>query len=524
MSSARVPPSQPAGVEEAPDSSTAAQLKSVYKGFYGVVANHNIDLDVRWGEIHALLGENGAGKSTLCSVLSGLYRPDMGLIMVDGSQVEFRSPHDALNAGIGMVYQHFRLVDRFTVAENLVLGHPKATFRLRRASVEREIGKYVERYGLAVTPDARIWQLSVGEQQRVEILKLLYRGVRILILDEPTAVLTPQESELLIKTVRALADEGKAVVFVSHKLDEVMEVSDRVTVLRDGRKVGEVLTSEANAKHLARMMVGRDFVASAPKVYSEAGETVLSIKGLRVQGDRGAESVRGVDLVVAKGQIIGIAGVSGNGQRELAEAIAGLRPSLVGQVVLSGVDISAADPLQRIESGFGYVPEDRLAMGLASGLSLKENLVLKSYRRPPFSKGPLMSGRAIEEHADQLTEEYDIRGDRAGLPVRLLSGGNLQRAILAREISESPKVLLAASPTRGLDFAATESIRELLLSEARKGMGILLISEDLDELRALADTILVMFEGEFVGRVEPSEFDPEVIGLMMAGLSVPETQ
>ena len=516
--------SPPAGEQKDPAVSSAAQLRSIHKAFYGVVANENIDLDLQWGEVHALLGENGAGKSTLCSVLSGLYRPDAGQITIDGTKVEFRSPNDALRAGIGMVYQHFRLVDRFTVAENLILGHPDATFRLPRARIERQIGEYVEKYGLAITPDARIWQLSVGEQQRVEILKLLYRGVRILILDEPTAVLTPQESDLLMKTVRALADEGRAVVFVSHKLDEVMEVSDRVTVLRDGHKVGETLTSEANPRSLAKMMVGRDFTVSAPRTYATAGETVMSIEGLRALGDRGSEAVRGVDIRVGKAQIVGVAGVAGNGQRELSEALAGLRPVTGGKVVLNGIDITRAEPLQRIEAGFGYVPEDRLAMGLAAGLSLKENLILKSYRRPPLSRGPFLIGRAAQENADQLVEGYDIRGDRAGLPVRLLSGGNLQRCILAREIAENPKVLLAASPTRGLDFAATESIRALLLEEAREGMAILLISEDLDELRALADTILVMFEGQIVGEVDPRVFDPEAIGLMMAGLSGAETR
>ena len=503
----------------------AVRAASISKAFYGVQANDRVDLDLRRGEVHALLGENGAGKSTLCSVLSGLYRPDSGEISVDGQPVVFRSPSDALARGIGMVYQHFRLVERFTVAENLVLGHPSTPLRLPRSQIEREIGDFIEEVGLPVSPSARIWQLSVGEQQRVEILRLLYRGVRVLILDEPTAVLTPQESHLLIARIRRLAEDGTAVVFVSHKLDEVLEVSDRVSVLVDGRKVGEVLTGEADASRLARMMVGRDFVlggpskeaASPPVSKDEPEQPVLALRDMSVSGDRGRESVRGVNLAVHRGRIVGIAGVAGNGQRELAEAIAGLRPASGGSVMIDGVDVTHASPLARIRAGFGFVPEDRLVMGLASNLSLKENLVLKAYRRPPISRGLLLSDREIRRRSMRLVEEYDIRGGRESLPIRLLSGGNLQRSILAREISEEPNVLLAASPTRGLDLAATDSVRRLLLSAARDGLGILLISEDLDEIRALADTILVMFEGQIVGQMDAAAFDLEAIGLMMAG-------
>lgn len=503
----------------------AVRAVSISKAFYGVQANDRVDLDLRWGEVHALLGENGAGKSTLCSVLSGLYRPDSGEINVDGRPVVFRSPSDALARGIGMVYQHFRLVERFTVAENLVLGHPDTPLRLPRSQIEREIGDFIEEVGLPVSPSARTWQLSVGEQQRVEILRLLYRGVRVLILDEPTAVLTPQESHLLIARVRKLAKDGRAVVFVSHKLDEVLEVSDRISVLVDGRKTGEVVADEADAGRLARMMVGRDFVLRGPSREPSvplAGEPepeqpVLALRDLSVPGDRGRESVRGVDLDVHGGRVVGIAGVAGNGQRELAEAIAGLRPVSGGSVMIDGVDVTHRSPLARIRAGFGFIPEDRLVMGLASNLSLKENLVLKAYRRPPISRGLLLSDREIRSRAMRLVSEYDIRGGREELPIRLLSGGNLQRSILAREVSEDPKVLLAASPTRGLDLAATDSIRRLLLNAARDGLGILLVSEDLDEIQALADVILVMFEGEIVGEMDATGFDLEAIGLMMAG-------
>ena len=512
----------PKSVQTAPVA--AVRAASISKAFYGVQANDRVDLDLRWGEVHALLGENGAGKSTLCSVLSGLYRPDSGEISVDGQPVVFRSPSDALARGIGMVYQHFRLVERFTVAENLVLGHPNTPIRLPRSQIEGEIGEFIEEVGLPVSPSARTWQLSVGEQQRVEILRLLYRGVQVLILDEPTAVLTPQESQLLIARVRRLAEDGRAVVFVSHKLDEVLEVSDRVSVLVDGRKTGEVVTAEADASRLARMMVGRDFVLRgpsretiAPAGEPEPGDPVLALRDLSVPGDRGRESVRSVNIDVHRGRVVGIAGVAGNGQRELAEAIAGLRPVSGGSVTIDGVDVTHASPLARIRAGFGFVPEDRLMMGLASNLSLKENLVLKAYRRPPISRGLLLSDREIRKRAMRLVAEYDIRGGRESLPIRLLSGGNLQRSILAREISEDPNVLLAASPTRGLDLAATDAVRRLLLDAARDGLGILLISEDLDEIRALADIILVMFEGEIVGKMDATEFDLEAIGLMMAG-------
>lgn len=507
------------------DSVDAVRAEAISKHFYGVQANDRIDLDLRWGEVHALLGENGAGKSTLCSILSGLYRPDSGEITVDGESVEFRSPSDALAAGIGMVYQHFRLVERFTVAENLVLGHPDTPLRLPRSQIEAEVGEFIAELGLPVSPSARTWQLSVGEQQRVEILRLLYRGVRILILDEPTAVLTPQESQLLIERVRLLAEDGRAVIFVSHKLDEVLAVSDRVTVLVDGRKAGEVVTAEADASTLAKMMVGRDFVFGGPSVRKSSspdrdGELrtpVLSLADLSVVGDRRTEAVRGVSLDVHKGEVVGIAGVAGNGQRELAEAIAGLRPIASGSISIDGADLTHTNPLKRIKAGFGFVPEDRLTMGLASGLSLKDNLALKAYRRAPISRGPFISQKEIRKMSARLVSEYDIRGGRDELPIGLLSGGNLQRSIIAREISENPDVLLAASPTRGLDLAATDSVRRLLADAAEDGLGILLISEDLDEIRALADRIVVMFEGEIVGEIDPDEFDLETIGLMMAG-------
>lgn len=499
-----------------PDGGFAAELLSIEKAFFGVPANHGIDFNIRWGEVHALLGENGAGKSTLCSVLAGLYRPDAGEIVIDGMPVQFRSPHDALAAGVGMVYQHFRLVETFTVAENLALGH-EAEGRLSRRRIEFDVRELSEAYGLPISPRAQIWQLSVGEQQRVEILKLLHRGVRILILDEPTAVLTPQESQSLFRTVRLMAEQGKAVIFVSHKLDEVLAVSDRITVLRATRKVAELPTATTDAGTLARLMVGREVELPERRDSEPTASPVLTVRGMAVAGDRGFEAVSGVDLDVHGGEIVGIAGVAGNGQRELAEALAGLRKTTRGEVTLDGTDITNASPLERIRSGLGFVPEDRLGMGLAGGLPLEDNLILKSYRWPPHRRGPRLSSGSIRKTAAQLIDRFDIRGNIKDFPVRFLSGGNLQRAILARETSQDPKVLIASSPSRGLDIAAIGDVRDLLLRQRESGSAILLLSEDLDELRSMADVILVIYEGRIVGRVSPDRFDPEEVGLMMAG-------
>ncbi len=415
-----------------------------------------------------------------------------------------------------MVYQHFRLVEGFTVAENIALGRKAGRIRLSTERIESEVAELSEHYGIPVRPDSRIWQLSVGEQQRVEILKLLHRGVRVLILDEPTAVLTPQEAEALFATVRTMSAEGKAVIFVSHKLNEVLAVSDRITVLRDGRKVGETPTSESDASSLARMMVGHE-PDMPQRRESVRGAPVLSVTRLSATGDLGIDAVRGVDLEVCAGEIVGIAGVAGNGQRELAEALAGLRPAHTGTIVLDGFDITDASPAERIRQGFSFVPEDRLGMGLAPGLTLEDNLALKSYRQAPHSRGMLLSMAAVRASAEEMIDRFDIRGGRKGLPVHLLSGGNLQRTILARELAQRPKALVAASPTRGLDVAAIEAIQRLLLEQRELGTAVLLISEDLEELRSLSDLILVMYEGEIVGKMLPEDFDAAAIGLLMAG-------
>ena len=498
--------------------SPALDLRGISKAFYGVKANDDVDFELRQGEVHALLGENGAGKSTLCSIIAGLYRPDTGTMHVYGEPAHFRSPKDAFAAGIGMVYQHFRLVNNLTVAENMVLGNADLRMRYSDVDIERQTHEIGNRYGLPVDPQARIWQLSVGEQQRVEILKQLQRNARILILDEPTAVLTPQESDQLFRTVRQMADEGRAVILVSHKLHEIKQVSDRVTVLRHGRRVGEpVATADATPRELAAMMVGHDLVLPTRDPNEHLGDVVLSIQDLRVRNDRGLEAVRGVSLDVRRGEIVGIAGVAGNGQRELAYAIAGLRRPVAGAIALDGVDITGTSVTSRIARGIGYVPQNRLGMGLAPGLTTEENLGLKAYRKPPFSRGPFLVPKTFKDVGAQLIDEYDIRGVRPGLPIRLLSGGNLQKALIAREVTQQHSVLVARSPTRGLDVGATGAVRNLLLRERDGGVGVLLISEDLDELLALSDRLLVLFEGRIVGELTSDEADPARLGLLMAG-------
>jgi simple sugar transport system ATP-binding protein len=497
----------------------AVELRNIDKAFYGVKANDDVSFQLRRGEVHALLGENGAGKSTMCSILAGLYRPDAGEMFLEGEPAQFKSPKDALSAGVGMVYQHFRLVSNLTVAENFALGHPDVKFRMDRRRQEAAAAALGEEYGLPVDPTARIWQLSVGEQQRVEILKLLYRNVKILILDEPTAVLTPQEAQQLFKTMRQMADEGRSVIFVSHKLYEVKQVSDRVTVLRDGKSVGGAETADATPRDLARMMVGRELELPTRGAATHIGEPVLSVTDLRVPGDRGLEAVQGVSFEIHGGEIVGVAGVSGNGQRELAYGLTGLRQPTSGTVHVAGVDVTRLSVLDHIRAGIGYVPQNRLGMGLAPGLTTEENLALKAFRRPPYSRGRRLVASAFKNEGARQIKEYDVRGVRPGLPIRLLSGGNLQKTLIAREIELDPNVMIARSPTRGLDVGATEAVRNHLLAECARGVGVLLISEDLDELLALSDRLFVIYEGRFVGELTAEEATSERLGLLMAGHS-----
>jgi general nucleoside transport system ATP-binding protein len=499
----------------------AVELRDITKRFPGVVANDGVCFEAAEGEVHALLGENGAGKSTLSNVLTGLYRPDAGEILLGGTPVSFSSPRDALDAGIGMVHQHFRLVPPFTVAENVILGDHRGEgkkFMVHPRRIERRVAELGERYRIAVDPRARIWQLSLGEQQRVEILKALYREARVLILDEPTAVLTPQEAESLFETLRVMAEEGRTIIFISHKLHEVKAVSDRVTVLRDGKTIDTVETSTATPRSLAALMVGRE-ISLAERVVrdSEKGEPVLELRSLWAHGDRGGDALRGVDLTVRAGEIVAIAGVAGNGQRELAETITGMRPPTRGEVIVGGRRLRGGDAREAIRAGVAHVPEDRLHTGVAPSLSIASNTVLKAYRGPQIARGPLLKLRAIRRHAARLIERYDVRGGGPDLPARQLSGGNLQKVVLAREFDGSPRVLVVASPTRGLDVAAIETVHRYLREAADGYVGVLLISEDLDEILALADRVAVLYEGAIVGERDGASATVDELGLMMAG-------
>jgi general nucleoside transport system ATP-binding protein len=491
-----------------------AELRGIVKAFPRVVANDHVDLTLAAGEVHALLGENGAGKTTAMSILTGIYRPDAGEVLIDGVEVEWRSPGQAIDAGIGMVHQHFRLVQPFTVAENVLLG-AEGGFRLERSQVEREVGDLAGRYGLHVNPSARIWQLSVGEQQRVEILKALYREARILILDEPTAVLTPQEAERLFGTLRQMAAEGRTVVFISHKLDEVMSVADHISVLRGGKRVATVARADTDKAELARLMVGRAVSFRINRGSGSTGEIRLQVAGLTATGDLGIKAVDDVSFEVRAGEILGLAGVAGNGQRELTEAIAGLRPIDSGRVELGGKDVTRASTTERIGAGLAYVPEDRLGVGLVGSMGATANAVLKRVRY--LRRGPFFDRRAADSVTDELVDRFDVKMANKNAPVRLMSGGNIQKLLLARELSSEPEVLIASQPTAGLDVGATQSVREILATQREGGTAVLLVSEDLDELLALADRIAVIYEGRIMGIVEAATADRERIGLMMAG-------
>jgi len=495
----------------------AVSMRGVTKRFPGVVANDSVDFEAAPGEVHALLGENGAGKTTLSHILTGLYRPDEGQISLYGEPVEFNSPREAIDAGVGMVHQHFRLVSRFTVAENLVLGDRRGAgrnFRIDPGAIAAQVRELGERYSLPVDPRARIWQLSVGEQQRVEILKALYQEARILILDEPTAVLTPDEADTLFVTVRKMAEEGRTVIFISHKLHEVKAVSDRVTVLRSGKALATVQTADATPRSLAELMVGREIeVVTREGHVDPASAPVLEVEDLWAESDRGTVAVKGVSLTLRSGEIAAIAGVAGNGQRELAEAIAGLRPCAKGVVRVNGKTVHNGDSRAAFRAGIGYVPEDRLGTGLSPTLSIAMNLSLKSFRRE--SLGPFLRLHAMRDKAVEAIRTFGIKASGPEQETDELSGGNLQKVVISREFGAHPNVLIAASPTRGLDVAAVEQVHSYLLEAAGEGAGVLLISEDLDEILALNDRVLVMYEGTLT-EAEDRESVAE-IGLLMAG-------
>jgi general nucleoside transport system ATP-binding protein len=506
------------GAQTGTSTPLAIEAVGIVKSFPGVVANDHVDFDLRVGEIHALLGENGAGKSTLMNVLAGLYRPDEGEIRVGGKPVHLRSPRDAIAAGIGMVHQHFALVPSQTVAENVLLGLDRPRWRLDLKRTEAEITRLATDIGLRVEPSARIWQLSIGEQQRVEIVKMLFHGARILILDEPTAVLAPQETAELFETLRALTDAARSVVFISHKLGEVLSIADRITVMRAGKVTAAGLEPAGVTRaDLARRMVGRPVLESLERTTVEPGAVVLSVEDVTALNDRGLPAIRGVSLQVHAGEIVGIAAVAGNGQSELAQVITGLR-ACTGRVVVGGRDIAAGPVRAAIESGVGHVPEDRAGVGSAPNLSLVDNLIMRRFRQPPITRGPFLDDGAARSKAGTLQGAYEISAPTLDTPVRILSGGNLQRLILAREIDAAPRLLVAVQPTRGLDVGAIEGIHQLLLDLREQGAAVLLISEELEELLALADRILVMYEGQVTAAVQrPSAADVEAIGLHMMG-------
>jgi simple sugar transport system ATP-binding protein len=492
------------------------EMRGIVKRFPGVLANDHVDFDLKEGEIHALLGENGAGKSTLMNILAGLYKPDNGLIYVHGKQMTFSSPKDAIDAGIGMIHQHFMLVPSQTVTENILLGLKEPRFVMNLNHFDQEIIQLGEKYGLPVDPKAKIWQLSVGEQQRVEILKMLYRGAEILIMDEPTAVLAPQEIEILFNTLQNMVGLGKSVIFISHKLHEVEQISDRLTVLQKGKITAQGISAKGVTRaDLARLMVGRDVIFSIEKKVSNPGKPVLKVENIHCLNDKGLPSVKGITFEVRTGEIVGIAGVAGNGQKELADVLTGLRKCSVGKITVQGEDITNCNAKAGIRQGVSHVPEDRTHVGTAPNLSVTDNVIMKNYNKKPISHGWILDTPEAENYARELKKIYDIVVPSINTPVRLLSGGNLQRVILAREISSEPTFMVAMQPTRGLDVGAIEGVQKLLLIQRDTGAAILLISEELEELISLSDRILVMYEGEIMGEVTDGNIDD--IGLMMTG-------
>ncbi len=493
------------------------RMVGIVKRFPGVIANDHVDFNLFPGEIHALLGENGAGKTTLMNILYGIYQPDEGEIYVKGRKVEIRNPKDAMKLGIGMVHQHFLLIEKHTVAENIALGFAKRIVN-PLDEIKARIREFAEKYNLKVDPDAYIWQLSVGEQQKVEIIKSLCAGAEILILDEPTSVLTPQEANDLFNILRRMRAEGKGIVFITHKLAEVFAVADRVTVMRKGRVVGTLPVEKATRGDLARMMVGREVVFTVERRSAKVGKPVLEVENLVVLGDRGKEAVRGVSFQVREGEILGVAGVAGNGQRELVHAIVGLRKVKSGTVRILGVDTTNKSPREIAELGVGHIPEERLKYGIVPNLSVAENSILKSYYKSPYRKGLTIDYSEVRRNAENLINEYGIAVPSPETPAKLLSGGNMQKLIVGRELKRRPKLIIASNPTFGLDVGATEYIRKILLEQRDAGAAILLISGDLDEVLQLSDRIAVMFNGQFMGIVRPEEVTVEEIGLMMSGV------
>ncbi len=496
------------------------EMRDIVKRFPGVLACDHVDFDVRAGEVHALLGENGAGKSTLMKILYGMYHPDEGEVLLNGQPVRIQSPTDAIAAGIGMIHQHFMLVDTLTVTENVALGLQSSRGPLLDLDrVEARIRELSDTYGLHIDPRAPVWTLAVGQCQRVEIIKALYRGAALLILDEPTAVLTPQEVEELFSILRQMARDGHSLIFISHKLHEVLALSDRITVLRDGRPAGSVANAGVTRGQLARLMVGREVLLERKRAPVEQGPVRLRLEEVAALGVTGQPALRGVTLEVHSGEILGVAGVSGNGQKELAEVVAGLRPLTGGRVLLDGQDATTQSAAERTLAGLAYIPEERMHDGVIQEFTVAENLILQDHPRQPFSNGFFLNFRAIAGRSADLVREFRVKTPSVATPVKSLSGGNIQKLILARALARRPGVLVAAQPTRGVDIGATEYIHQRLLDQRSQGTATLLISEDLDEVLALSDRIAVIYEGRIMDTVERGQATAEQLGLLMAGVA-----
>ena len=496
----------------------AVEAQGISKSFGGALALDRVNLELRKGEVHALLGENGAGKTTLSNILAGLYRADSGTVLVDGVEREFHSPSQAIDAGIGMVHQHFRLVPPMTVAENLHLGSPNTPALVSQRRLVASARRMMDEIGLEVDPTAKVWQLSVGEQQRVEILRVLARGAKVLILDEPTAVLTAQEAKELFVVIRKLVAGGRTVVFISHKLNEVIEISDRITVLRGGKHVITRDTQGATPRELARLMTGEELETHVDHT-NTAGSAVLEMSGVVARNHRGITALHGVDLTVNAGEIVGIAGVSGNGQTELAEVITGLRRSQAGKIAITGFDVTRANTRQIAELGVGHIPEDRIGFGMAGSVSVRDNAILRHYRTAELSSGLRLKRPSVIEFAKRLVAAGRVQTRSINMPAGQMSGGNQQRLVAKRESMISDKLLVAAHPTRGLDVLATKEVQAAIVERRDAGCAVLMISDDLDEIMLMSDRIAVMYEGEIMGVFPRSEFDRERIGLLMGGQS-----
>ncbi|OBZ11619.1 heme ABC transporter ATP-binding protein [Bacillus sp. FJAT-27264] len=494
------------------------ELKQITKRFPGIVANDSISLTLEKGEIHALLGENGAGKSTLMNIVFGLYQPDEGSIEIDGKPVMIDSPNKAIELGIGMVHQHFKLVDPFTVTENIVLGmEPKKGLKIDYKSAAEQVRKLSEQYGLQVNPNAKIHDISVGMQQRVEIMKTLYRGADILIFDEPTAVLTPQEITELMAIMKRLVAEGKSIILITHKLKEIMQISDRVTIIRRGKVIDTVKTSETNPNELAEKMVGRGVTFKVDKKPPEIGTPVLKLDNVNSKNKDGVPVLNGLSFEVKAGEILGIAGVDGNGQSELIQAITGLRKIDSGSITMEGQEIANLSPRKVTEKNVSHIPEDRHKHGLVLDFSMSENMVLETYYQKPYNQNGFLNYDIINKHAGELIQQFDVRTPSLETKARSLSGGNQQKAIIAREIDKNPTLLIAAQPTRGLDVGAIEFVQKQLIAQRDKGKAVLLISFELDEIMNVSDRIAVIYEGQIVGEVYPQDTNDQELGLMMAG-------